>query len=264
MLGLKDNDLVRETAGIYDFSVSTVIGDRAEQQDSFAFLLQPNRAFVAICDGMGGHRGGKLAGKLAARTMLEACSGASDDDPVSLLQRAAELADRKISQLTDESGARMNAGSTLSSVLLLGRTLYWCAIGDSRIYLLRGDEFVQLTQDQNYKTVLNAQLHTGAITQEEYDRNLYRADALISFIGIGNLKLVDYNQRPFTLEPKDKLILMSDGVYRVLPEEEIKSVIMNFSNPADALQMLEYKIQKEAKKNKRSRDNTTAAILKIL
>jgi len=141
--------------------------------------------------------------------------------------------------------------------------LFWCSVGDSRAYLLRGEEFVQLTQDQNYGTVLNEQLKSGIIDRERYERESVHSEALISYLGMGNLSLIDYNNTPLKLESKDKIVIMSDGLYKQVPLEDIRRVIVNFKDSGEALRALDTKTEKAARRKEKSRDNMTVAIISV-
>ena len=101
------------------------------------------------------------------------------------------------------------------------------------------------------------------ITQEEYEAEAKRGGALISFLGIGDLKLIDYNSSPLTLKSGDRIILMSDGLYKLVPDEEIRTVAENFKNISDVLDVFEVKAAKAARIYGVSRDNMTAAIIHI-
>ena len=263
MQGHKENERVSDGNSRLDLAILTVLGDREDQQDSFGYELKTDEGLIVVCDGMGGHEGGRQASSLAVNEFLTAydrnypCS-----DPVAFLDSTTRKADARIYELTGEEGKRLRAGSTVVAVLVRDRQLYWSSVGDSRAYLLRGEEFVQITEDHNYKTVLRERLEAGLIDAQEYAKENSRAEALISFLGIGGLQLVDYNDKALRLEKDDKIVIMSDGLYKVVSEAEIFRVIGNFSNISEALQALNMKAQKKAGPGVR-RDNMTVAIVKI-
>lgn len=248
----------------FQTSIITVLGDRAEQQDSLGYFLKENEGIVVVCDGMGGHKGGKMASKLAVQNFVSSYSGnVSYPDYINMLIETSKITDRMISELTDERGKVLNAGSTVVSVIVANKTLIWCSVGDSRAYLVRNDEMVQLTQDHNYRTVLLEKYRVGLLSKEEFNVEIARGEALISFLGIGNLGLIDYSKAPLELEKDDKIIIMSDGLYKLLDDDEIARIIMNFNNLGEAVQALEMKARKNAKHKKELRDNITMALIKI-
>lgn len=264
MLHSKEQQLKKEENSAFQLAALSLIGDREEQQDSIGYSLKNDEGLVVVCDGMGGHKGGKIASNLAVQVFLECYSkNQFDSNNVRGLIEASHIADEKISQLKDQYGELLKAGSTLVSILIKNKKLLWCSIGDSRAYLIRNSEMVQLTQDHNYHTVLIEKLNAGLIDSIEFKREDERGEALISFLGIGNLTLIDYNITPFELQTEDKIIIMSDGLYKIVNDSEIARILDNFNNIDEAVQALEMKAKKKTKNLQFSRDNMTIAIIKI-
>lgn len=259
-----EQQTIKDENAVLQLSAISVIGDRAEQQDSFGFALRQNEGLIVVCDGMGGHKGGRIASEITAQNFLtryeesHLLTGQTD-----MMIAAAKASDKMISRLADEQGEPLNAGSTLVSVIVNQKSLMWCSVGDSRAYLLRGSEMVQLTQDHNYQTVLIEKKKAGLIDKEEFDRESIRGEALISFLGIGNLALIDYSKNPLKLKNDDKILIMSDGLYKLVSDSEIASILDNFKNIEEAVHALELKAQRNAKTKKESRDNMTVVLIKI-
>lgn len=251
---------------LFSLTVMSTIGDRTDQQDDFGYDFNDSSAIVLVCDGMGGHNGGNQASATVTKRFLsdfKISQPDSSDAVMSFLHDATILSNSDVFELTDSNGDKLNAGSTLVSVAILKKQLFWSSVGDSRLYLFRDGELVQITQDHNYTTLLTEKLNMGLITQEEFEQEKFNGEALISYIGMATLPLIDYNDMPLELLPEDKLILMSDGLYKVLSDNEILSVISNFSNINEAVQALDLKAKRNSKNLKISRDNTTISILKI-
>ncbi len=263
MQGNKNNQQITGSNSIFDLSIFTTIGDREEQQDSFGCELMPNEGLVVICDGMGGHRGGKIASSLAVGEFLEAYTGGySSGDAVEFLAKVTKSASQKIQECKSDDRRPLNGGSTVVAVLIRDNRMFWSSVGDSRAYLFRNGEYVQITVDHNYNTVLTEKLDAGMIDETEFASESDRAEALISYLGISNLQLIDYNNEDFILEKGDKIVIMTDGLYKIVSEAEIFKVVDNFSNIAEALQALESKAKKNAR-NTKNRDNMTVAIISV-
>lgn len=260
----KDDQLISDSNSIFEIAAIAVLGDREDQQDSFGFDLKSDEGVVIVCDGMGGYEGGKLASEVAVDCILkEYQDGYPCDNHIRMLTEATKKANDKICTLKSRNGKPLNAGSTIVTVLINRNGLCWCSVGDSRAYLLRDGEFVQLTQDHNYLTVLNEKLNSGMISESEFYIERSKGEALISFLGVGELKLVDCNVHPVELKSGDKIIVMSDGLYKIVSDEEISRIIDNFSNTGEAVMALEMKAKKNAKSKGAVRDNMTVAIMKI-
>jgi protein phosphatase len=119
---------------------------------------------------------------------------------------------------------RGTSGTTLSAAVVEGNRLYWASVGDSRVYILRRDEIVQVTRDHNYMLRLKDEVSKGIITDEEANANP-KKEALISYIGAGNIELIDSNKDPFILENGDIVLMCSDGLTKSLSDEDIARII---------------------------------------
>ena len=263
MQNYKDNCLISDGNALLDLAIICNIGDRSDQQDSFGYDLRQNDCLVSICDGMGGYEGGKLASNTAIETILKVfANNHTSKPPTEYLLEAATEANQKIINIKGDDGANLHAGSTIVSVVISGDKLHWISIGDSRIYLIRKGEMVHVTQDHNYKLVLDEKLAFGDISQDEYQASIEKGEMLVSFLGMGDLWLIDNNEEPFTLVKDDILLLMSDGLYKLLDDEEMKSIVNNFSNMADAVSAMEQMTKRRARTKGKSRDNVTIAIVR--
>lgn len=264
MLYHSDQQLIKDENSAFQMAALSVIGDRADQQDSFGYALKQDEGLVVVCDGMGGHEGGKTASEMAVQTFLAQYSETYlIAQQTEKLIETAKKTDDMISQLRNEQGDLLKAGSTLVSVLVNRKKLMWCSVGDSRAYLVRNGEMVQLTQDHNYHTVLIEKLNAGLINKVEFEKENNRGEALISFLGIGNLALIDYSESPLEIKKDDKIIIMSDGLYKIVSDSEIARILDNFNNIGEAVQALEMKAKKNAKNNNESRDNMTVVLIKV-
>ena len=248
---------------LYEFVAYTTVGDREEQQDSFGFQINNDSLLAVVCDGMGGHNGGAIASKLAVNELMNRLNLNNEINSVpDYLIAALRETDIKIASIKDNKGNQLGAGTTAIAIILKKNELFWCSVGDSRIYLMRGNEMIQATCDHTYKFVLDSQLMNGEISQEEYRNNVAIGDALVSFLGVGNLPMTDINQEPFKLYKDDIIILASDGLYKYLSENEIKSIVTNFSDLNDAVEALDAKVRRGSRKIKLQRDNMTMIIIK--
>lgn len=264
MLLEKDNYCVLEENKNIILSVYSSIGDREEQQDRAGYSLGTNSGLVVLCDGMGGHAAGKLASNTAVTEMLSmnsisAIGNNTHDD----LCNAARILDEKVHSISDVDGNWAQAGSTLVTAIVSDSILFWITVGDSRIYLHRDNKLLQLNKDHTYASALDEMLRQNSITKSEYDVEMGKAEALISFLGIGDLSIIDGNKDPIYLNSGDKILIMSDGLYKIIPDDEICSIIDNFSNVSDALRTLDLKAKSRAKQEGLVRDNMTLALISV-
>lgn len=243
-----------------EIGMSSIIGTRKSQQDSIFGCADQKGALGIVCDGMGGLAGGELASKTAVHSIVDAWYALDEiTDVPQFLETEAENADQKVFLQEDGRGKHMEAGSTVVAVVVKERELYWLSVGDSRIYIIRGNEIMAVNREHNYRMTLDRKLKAGEITQEEYDAEEYRAEALISYLGMGHLPFIDVNRKPFLLEDQDIIILCSDGLYRSLAEDEILAI----AKRQETMQGAADELTRTALGEKQSgQDNTSVVILR--
>ena len=173
---------------------------------------------------------GSAASAAAASCLIELFRQKSPEESIpDFFLNSIDILDEKVCSLTDENGEPSHAGTTISSVCISNGILYWMSVGDSRICILRGNDFEPATRDHNYRLLLNDMLASGVISQAEYQKEMPRAEALVSFIGKGGIDIMDIN-KGFALENGDTVIIMSDGLYKNLSNDLIKHCLTD--NPS--------------------------------
>lgn len=247
--------------GEFDIACHSGVGKRDSQQDSAYIFMSEETVFALVCDGMGGYRGGELASRTAVDAFATCFQTARTEKREIILSWITdlEIIDDMVFSLKQKDGNRLGAGTTLALAYVKNNKLYWLSVGDSRIYLSRGEEIVQVTRDHVYYIRLNQQLKNGELTQEEYYRESQRGDALISFVGMGGLLMIDVNEDGFPLHSGDTVLVCSDGVYKTLGESKIAEVIDASSTAEETSQLLENLINR---KNRPDQDNYTYIIMK--
>lgn len=243
-----------------DIGLSSVIGKRKEQQDTVLaddeyVYYERGKAIATLCDGMGGLSGGKLASSTCASILNNAFHDIGDTEDISLFYRKIiQKLDKEVRILRDDNGKVLNSGTTLISVAVNDGKLYWISVGDSRIYLIRKGRILCITHDHNYSMLLKQKVLKGQITKEEAENDPQK-DALISYIGMGGVKYIDINTKPFVLADGDCLLLCSDGLYRTVDENEMLRIINSSKN--DMRQAASSLTECAIGKNKKGQDNTS-------
>lgn len=241
------------------------IGARESQQDSFGIsdilsreLCEKKGVFAVVADGMGGLSNGKEVSAIVTSSMLKYFNEKTfHSAPEIELLNMVSSANEEVNRYLGKDG-KGKSGSTLISIILQNRQLYWAAAGDSRICLVRNNSILQLNREHTYGCELDEKAAMGEISREEAQNNPQRA-ALTSYLGMGKLEKIDRSIRPLNLVSGDRVLLMSDGVFGALSDEEILSV-MNIP-PYESAVMLERMI---LAKNKPNQDNFTAVIFECL
>ncbi len=244
---------------------SSVIGQRKEQQDAvksddFYSYAEKGKSISVLCDGMGGLTGGEKASALCSSIVYDTFHSNTEFPSVPVFYKSVIFqSDQEVQKIkTDDETQTSKAGTTLVSVVIEDDRLYWASVGDSRIYIIRGNDILCITNDHNFLMLLNEKVKRGEITQEEADNNPQK-EALISYIGIGGVHYVDMNTKGFNLLDGDYIVLCSDGLYRSLSEEEIKQTVLNFNKETQkaAEALTDLALSKKLK----NQDNTSVVVI---
>lgn len=245
----------------YDIAFRSGIGMRDSQQDAAYIASSDEDVLAVVCDGMGGIAGGQLASRTAVEAFVEYYQAYARQDASgsAWMQGAAEAIDDIVYSLSDMDGRRIGAGTTLLATVIHTGQINWLSVGDSRIYIFRGDEMVQVTCDHNYFLTLNQQRQDEQISPEKYREEARNGEALISFIGMGGLLMMDRNEVPLQLIRGDVILLCTDGLYRTVSPQEIQTIVKESSSVKEATEYLDKLIQHRAVPYQ---DNYTFVIIK--
>ena len=243
-----------------DCGMASLIGTRPSQQDWLYSIVRGSKAMAIVCDGMGGLQGGALASQSAVECFVKDYHKCDRiPRPSAFMPVAANNMDQAVHNLKDKNNEPLHAGTTVVAVIIEENRLYWLGVGDSRVYLIRGNRMWALTRDHNYRMRLDEALSQGIITEEIYRREERKAEALISFIGKGGLTLMDYNVEPFYLQNGDRILLCSDGLYRTLDNNEIMDIC--YSGLSSAQETAERLTETAVLSSLERQDNTSAVII---
>jgi serine/threonine protein phosphatase PrpC len=238
------------------------IGARENQQDCFGIsdvsnteLCRSKGVFGVIADGMGGMADGAEASGIVLKTCLQyfnevAPSGKPELDLLNMLYASNDNVNRFMSE-------REKGGSTVVAVIIRDKKLYWAAVGDSRICLIRNGAIMQVNREHTYAADLDKMAAMGEKSWEDAANDPKRA-ALTSYLGMGTLKLVDRSLRPMQLVSGDRVLLMSDGIFDALTDAEILAAMM-LEPQVSAIKLQEMIL---AKQNP-NQDNFTAIVFLV-
>ncbi len=210
---------------------------RSENQDyavtTSAEELDPESRgrLMVVADGMGGHRGGATASRLAATTIKDAFLASESSDVREILQSSLTAANRRIFESSQANPDLRGMGTTCSALVVHGSTAWFAHVGDSRIYLVRNQEIRQLTDDHS---LVASMVREGLLTAAEAEIHP-RRNVLQRSMGVSQDVEIDVSQA-FTVIPGDTFILCSDGLHGVVRDEEIRTIAaMPISAAADQL-----------------------------
>lgn len=201
------------------------IGRRDYQQDSFGqtAVLRNTGILAVLADGMGGLSGGeRVSQKIVMEALTFGSTLQANQVPTALPGMVAGI-NRAVNQMLGPKGL-YTSGSTVVSALITGNALRWISVGDSRVYLYRDGQLSQLSRDHDLLQDWMPDILGGKRSMAEALRDP-NGRKLTSFIGMGELRHVDYNRTPIPLLPGDRVLLMSDGVYGTVSDAEMAAIL---------------------------------------
>ncbi len=201
------------------------VGRRDYQQDSFGqtAVLRNTGILAVLADGMGGLSGGeRVSQKIVMEALTFGSTLQANQVPTALPGMVAGI-NRAVNQMLGPKGL-YTSGSTVVSALITGNALRWISVGDSRVYLYRDGQISQLSRDHDLLQDWMPDILDGKRSMAEALRDP-NGRKLTSFIGMGELRHVDYNRTPIPLLPGDRVLLMSDGVYGTVSDAEMAAIL---------------------------------------
>jgi PPM family protein phosphatase len=203
-----------------------------------------------VADGMGGHQTGEVASQRAV-SVFRSSLQRSKAHPPAALARAAQAANLEIYAHALEHPEHRGMGTTLTAVLVDDQVALVGHVGDSRAYLVREGRIEQLTHDHSW---VADRVRQGLLTEEEARRHRWR-NVITNALGATATFKLDLQH--FEVRVGDRLLLCSDGVSMVLPDELMRAIIERHDPQEAADRLL-------AEANERgSPDNVTAVVLRI-
>lgn len=188
----------------------SVIGSRDMNQDSL--LVSDKKALYAVADGVGGGMNGEVASKMAV-------DGLDRDvkDPFALNQVFRTLQASILKEAMDRFGEAI-MGTTLTALMVHEGEAFVCHVGDSRCYLFDQSQLRMLTEDQ-----------------EMFDETI-QATVLCSYLGLPtDVHPLKVFEERIKIQPGQKLILCSDGLYRQMTESRMVALIREMNAQPQAL-----------------------------
>lgn len=210
-------------------------------------------ALLAVADGMGGHHAGEVASQIAIDCFSQEFHSVFREETSSFL--ALEIAVRRANQKVYEQAKSdyllTGMGTTLTAALLWRNQLLMAHVGDSRLYLCRGGNCQQLTNDHS---LVGELLKSGGLSEEEAQQHPQRNLILRA---LGTDPFVEVDLLSLDLQPSDVVLLCSDGLSTVLSKAELAGIIGRNRNLQQAVEEMV-----ETANNRGGLDNITAVVAK--
>jgi PPM family protein phosphatase len=261
--GLTDTGKVRAT-NQDQFLIAVLLKALQVEQTSLPqrrFQRSSDRSYLFIvADGMGGHAGGEQASALAIDSVesfilgtfkwFAQFKGPEQDQVLADFQSAlGEANARVLAEAADRPELR-GMGTTLTLAYSLNDVLFVAHVGDSRCYLCRHGTLYRLTRDH---TLVEEMVRNGVLAAEEAAQ--YRRRHVITNAVGGNSPDVKVEVHKLQLEGGDRVLLCSDGLTEMVPDEEINLALHTEGEPEHACRRLVMRANEAG-----GRDNITAVV----
>ena len=206
-----------------EISLLTDVGQKRTNNQDYvnSYVNRAGRTMIILADGMGGHRAGNIASEMAVTDLGIAWVDTQIDTVNEVREWFAnnlEIENQRINQLGQHE-AYKGIGTTLEAVAIIDNQAIYAHIGDSRIGLIRGEEYHQLTSDHS---LVNELLKAGQLTPEEAASHPQK-NIITQSIGQKDEIQPDFGM--ITLESGDYLLLNSDGLTNMISGSEICDIV---------------------------------------
>jgi protein phosphatase len=212
-------------------------GKKRKKNEDFILTkkIDQNEYLFIISDGMGGHRYGEVASKLASLTFSNVYQKKrkAGIPAAKAMEESIFESNLKVYDKSYENQVKSGMGTTVSVLVVKDEVGYIAHVGDSRIYLIRGDHMIKLTQDH---TLVEKLVENGHITEKEAKKHP-RRNILYQSIGIEK-EIKPYFRNDIHIKDGDIFVICSDGLSNMIEEEVIEKEVVLLPIPKDAVMRL--------------------------
>ena len=237
---------------------------RALNED--VYLSRPERGLFVVCDGMGGAPAGEVASQVAVNTILAQLEAAGDHCPAETavdgrgylprtnsLAQAVRRSNAVIYAQGQQNPQQAEMGSTVVSAWVNHHIASVAHVGDSRAYLFHDNRLEPLTRDHS---LVEAEVRAGLMDREQ---SLQADHQNVLLKVLGGAADVDVELTEVPLQPGDYLLLCSDGLTRMVPEQTLGKAIDELRNPQ---RICDYLV--EAANHNGGADNITVIVVEVV
>jgi serine/threonine protein phosphatase PrpC len=214
--------------------------------------IEERGVVFVVADGMGGHRGGEIASRIAVRTILAFYTADSSGDRSEALARSFHEANQTIIQEAVSDSTLFGMGTTCTALALHAGRAYVAHVGDSRCYLLRKGKMQQVTNDHS---IVGEMVRSGIISDEDA-RTHPKRNVITRSLG-AQPDVATETPASIELQPGDTFLLCSDGLTTYLSDIDL-SVVLATHAPEEACKKMIKMANEQG-----GRDNITVQVVAV-
>lgn len=202
---------------------------KVRKNNEDAVLCDEQNGLFAVADGIGGQENGEIA-SAAAVYAVKKLAGADADNPSDSMREAFYAANSQIYGVgAGKKITKMTMGTTLTAVWIVGDKLFLTHIGDSRAYLITSKGIKQISEDHS---LVGELLRQGQITEEQAKTHP-RKNMLLR--ALGQEAVVELQQLDMPLKSGDSILLCTDGLFNLVPDDELFAIIYSHKEIQSAI-----------------------------
>jgi serine/threonine protein phosphatase PrpC len=204
-------------------SFSLALESRPNQDAMTTKSFSSDKLFAAVADGVGGQEGGAIASNMTIECVENELTNESPSSFGDVFAKVVKVLQKR----SIEDDTLKDMATTLSLLIACDGQAHFAHVGDSRIYHLRNKGILQITQDQTEVALLVRQGILSANKAKTYARRSVLVSALSAK---GDYELISGS---FDIQPKDRILLITDGVYGLMSKQEIRDFSIKFPSLAE-------------------------------
>jgi len=229
---------------------------RPENEDNLGYTPTPNGDLFVVCDGMGGHLGGKVASSMAVDSIIQFFTTQKYENPIIALKEALEFANKQVFEKSLADKSLRGMGTTVCILLYQPDNKVFIAhVGDSRIYINSSGRLLRLTKDHSYVQQLVDQ---GIISDSQAEKHPQK-NQLMQALGTMATIRPTIPTEPILPKNGDLFMICSDGLCGLVNDMTLQEITKN--NDIDVHKMAHILVN--TAKNAGGTDNITVQIIKV-
>lgn len=239
-----------------DVGSSMTIGSREIQEDDVGTLATTTGLLAVLADGMGKEFGARIASRTAVGTFLDLFRDYNAfDNPQYYYRKAFHAANRAILK---EFGDEGYGAASVGAAMLQQNWLYYAVVGNVKICVYRKGNLVPVSSGHTLDVLAENRFRIGKLSREDAFVMLEN-HRLYNYLGQDSFKDIELFDRPIALQPRDIVVLMSDGVYDLIPWKDLESIL---STDQDCQSMAYEIIEQVNRSTAESKDNASVILVR--
>ncbi len=238
-----------------DVGSSMTIGSREIQEDEVGTLATTAGLLAVLADGMGKEFGARIASRTAVGTFLDLFRDYNAfDNPQYYYRKAFNAANRAILK---EFGDEGYGAASVGAAMIQQNWLYYAVVGNVKICIYRKGDLVPVSAGHTLDVLAENHFRIGKLSREDA-LTMLENHRLYNYLGQDGFKDIELFDRPIALQPGDIVVLMSDGIYDLIPWKDLEAILA----AGQDCQSMAYEIIEQVNQN-RSENKDNASIILI-